>query len=104
MTQEVHVLADEEQMTAGRTKQYEEETHTGIRTEKKKGEAREKKQEIVLKASIITKFPVSCYKAEPGTLSHDLPFSSYSYSQQRCQVSLLPLSSRPPVNKSTKTE
>ena len=35
ITQEVHVLlADEEQMTAARTKQYGEEKHSAIRTEK----------------------------------------------------------------------
>ena len=36
MTQELHVLSDEDQMTAARTKQYEEEKHTGIRTERNK--------------------------------------------------------------------
>ena len=34
-TQRPHVVADEEQMTVARTKQYEEEIHTGIRTDTK---------------------------------------------------------------------
>ena len=32
--QEEHVLAEEEPMTAARTKQHEDENHTGIRTKK----------------------------------------------------------------------
>ena len=44
-----------------------------------------------------------CYKAETGTLSHRPP--SYSCSRRRRhQMSLLPLSSPPPANKSTKTK
>ena len=35
MTQEEHVLAEEEQMTAERTEQHAKEQHTGLRTERK---------------------------------------------------------------------
>ena len=44
-----------------------------------------------------------CYEAETGTLSHRLPSSSCCR-WQRYQVSLLPLSSPPRANKSTKTK
>ena len=50
MTRKVHVLAQEEQRTAARTKQHEEERHTGIRTEKKRLREKGKNKKIVLKA------------------------------------------------------
>ena len=108
MTQE-HTLAEEEQMTAARTKQHEEEKHTGIMTEKtKKRRKQDKKQENRTqavdsnKASRLcykadsNKASRLCYKAEPGTLSPGLPSSSCSR-RQRYQVSL-PLSVPPPLH------
>ena len=78
MTQELHVLADEDQMTA-RTKQFEGEKHTGIKTEKKKKRRREqgkksKKLYPKLKASIVTKLTVSATKClVSGTEAFDWP-------------------------------
>ena len=96
MTQE-HVLAEEEQMTAARTKQHEEEKHTGIRTEKNERRKQGKKLENRTQdrtQGIDIKNPYRlCYKAEPETLPHYLP-SSYSR-RQRYQVSVLPLSIPP---------
>ena len=63
MTQE-HVLAEEEQMTAAQAKQHEDK-HTGIpRKDKirKIGSKAKKRVEIALKASIVTKLPVSTTK------------------------------------------
>ena len=50
------VLAKEEQMAAARTKQHEEEKHTGIRTEKiiKKRTQGKKNKKIVHKALTVT--------------------------------------------------
>ena len=74
MTQEEHVwiLAEEQQMTAARTKQHEEEKNTGIRTDKKQEmkEARQKKQENRTQGADSNKAFRLCHKAEPGTLSH----------------------------------
>ena len=104
MTQELHVLSDEDQMTAARTKQYEEEKHTGIRTERnkktrKQGRKRKRgrKTRNRIRGVDSNKASRLCYKPEPGTLSNGLPSSSYSR-QQRYQVSVLPLSSPPSVN------
>ena len=75
-----HVIAEQEQMTAARTKQYEEAKHTGIRTEKKKTTRNQGKEnkKIVFKASmsIVTKLPVSATKPSRGpchTICHLLP-------------------------------
>ena len=101
MTQE-HVLAEEEQMTAARTKQHLDEKHTGIPAKYKKirkqGKERDNRTQGVnsIKASRL------CYEAEPGTLSPALPSSSYSR-RQRYQVPALPLSRPTSENKSTKT-
>ena len=35
MTQELHVLSDEDQMTAARTKQYEEKKHTYVKSRRR---------------------------------------------------------------------
>ena len=93
-------------MTAARTKQHEGKD-TGIRKEKIRivGSKAKKGKKILLKASmsIVTKASRLFYKAEPGTLSHDLPSSSYSR-RQRYQVSELQLLSSPSVNKLTRTK
>ena len=89
-------------MTAAQTKEYEEEKPTGIRKAKiRKVGSNEKKQENRTQGVHSIKAFRLCYKAEPGTLSHYLP-SSFCSRRQRYQVSLLPLSSPPSVNKSTK--
>ena len=82
MTQE-HVLAEEDEATRRR------ETYRDNKDRNRRKQAsKAKKQEN---------------KAEPGTLPHDLPSSSYSR-RQRYQVSVPPLSRPPSVNKSTKTK
>ena len=63
--------------------------------EKEQEGSEEESKKIVLKASIATKLPASATKAEPGTLPHDLPYSSYSR-RQRYQVSALLLLISPP--------
>ena len=91
-------------MTAARTKEHEEQKHTGIWKEKiRKVGSKEQKQENLTEGTHSNKYSRLCYKAEPGTLSHHLPYSSYSR-RQRYQVSLLPLLSPPSTNKSTKTK
>ena len=72
MTQEVHVLADEEQMSAERTMQYDEK-HTGIRTEKKKKKRNQGQKASNRQGVDRNKAPRLCYNAERGTLSRDLP-------------------------------
>ena len=99
MTREVHVLADEEQMAATRMKQYEKEIYTGIKGRRKRRKeqgSKAKKQEIVLKASIVTKLPVSASKPNRGpcrTICHRLP--TLVNSGIKYQVSVLPLSTPP---------
>ena len=93
MTQE-HVLAEEEQMTAARTKQHEEEKHTGVRAA---GKRRKEGSKAKSKKSRL------CYKAEPATLPPDLPSSSYPC-LRRYQVTVLPVSRPPSVNKSAKNK
>ena len=65
-------------MTSAQTRQYEEDKYTGIRKVTRRNVGNKEyslRKKIVLKASIVTKLPV-CYKVEPGTLSHCLPYSS----------------------------
>ena len=73
-----HVLAEEEQMTAARTKQHEEDKHTGIRTDEKKKRSKQGKKagKSVLKASIVTNLSVSAAKpgrGPCGTICYLLP-------------------------------
>ena len=81
-------------MTAARTKQYEEEKHAGIRTEKRRKEGSKAKKTINLTHGVDSnKASRLCYKTEPGTLSHDLPSPSYSRQQRyqqhcRCRAPL----------------
>ena len=77
--------------------------HIGIRKKKRRkvgGTAQE--QENRAQGVHSNKASRLCYKAEPGTLSYYLS-SSFSH-RQWYQVSLLPLSRPPSVNKSTKTK
>ena len=87
-----HVLAEEEQMTAARTKQHEEDKHTGIRTDEKKKRSKQGKKgrKIGTQGVDSNKSFRLCCKAWPGTLRHDLLSSSYSR-RHRYQVSVLPL-------------
>ena len=80
MTQNKHALA-EVKMTAARTKQHQKEKHiVTTRTEKN---AKKKKQENRTQSVDSNKASRLCYKAEPGTLPHELPSSSYAR-RQRC--------------------
>ena len=47
--------------------QLAEEKRLGRRKGKLRNESKWKSKKIVLKASIVTKLPRLCYKAEPGT-------------------------------------
>ena len=98
MTQEVHTylsLDDEEQMTAVRSKQYEEEKLTRIRTEK---------HEIVIKTSMVTNLPVSATKPNRGpchTLCHLLTSVVYSVSKRHCCRCRAPLHEQINENQAT---
>ena len=103
-TRSTHLLADVEQITAVRTKQYEVK-HTRIRTEEKKERRRKQGTKTKNRTEGVgsNKSSRLCHRAEPGTLSHALPSSSYS-SPQWYQVQQLPLSNPPSVNKTRKTK
>ena len=74
-------------MTAARTKEHEEQKHTGIWKEKiRKVGSKEQKQENLTEGTHSNKYSRLCYKAEPGTFSHYLS-SSWSR-RQRYQVSI----------------
>ena len=62
MAQKEHVLAEEKQMTAARTKQHEEKTYRKKDGKKRREESKAKSGKIVIKASIVTKVPVSATK------------------------------------------
>ena len=64
--------------------------------------ARQKSKKVCAQGIDSVKASRLCYKTEPGTLPPDLT-SSYSR-QQRYQVSVMPLSCPPSVNKSTNTK
>ena len=62
-------------MTAAQTKQHDEEKHAGIRKEKRrKVGSKAEKQENRTQGVHSNKTSRLCYKVEPGTLSHYLPY------------------------------
>ena len=66
MAPKEHVLAEEKRVSAARTKQHEEEKHTGIKTDKnmqKKGN-KEKKQANRAQSVDSNKASRLCYKVE----------------------------------------
>ena len=90
-------------MAATQAKGHEEEKHTGMQEKirkkrktktRKQGTKASKRENPTQGVSIATNLPRLCYKAETGTLPHDL--SSPCSRRQRYQVSLLPLSSPSP--------
>ena len=77
--------------------------HTGMKKKKRRKKCK-KKQENRTQGVDSNKAPRLCYKAETGILSHGLS-TSYSRRQRyQLQVAVLPLSSPPSANESTKTK
>ena len=74
-------------MTAVQTKEHAEDKPDGIRKEKVKKVGSQAQQNLENRAQGVRSNNVSglCCKAEPGTLSHNMPSFSCSY-RQRYQV------------------